>query len=194
MKIHYNLLKMNKWCIMVNKETVFSNVADITIEFGNIDLKSTYVVVFKDSANKEYKAVLTEGKCKLPKEITPTQTVNITLYLTENALIKDKYDCEPLMVADFNARAKTVWELYPDLRNFRQTYLKFIEDYQKSLVDIETIKKDFAQQKAEITDRNLLVDNLINTLETALNTTITAINVLSERVEFIEKNYNPLEV
>lgn len=183
MTINYKLLNIGKNCIILNKEAVFSNVADITIAFVGVKFDKTYVVVFKDEQNIEYKKELKDGKCQLPKEIVATQSVSITLYETKNALIKCKYDCEPLSIADFNARAKTLWELYPDLREFRQKYIEFIQEYEKSITDIKALQGDIALKNTQI-----------STLEASLNSAIEAINKLSERVEFMENNYNPMEV
>ena len=106
MTINYKLLNIGKNCIILNKEAVFSNVADITIAFVGVKFDKTYVVVFKDEQNIEYKKELKDGKCQLPKEIIATQSVSITLYETKNALIKVN-TIVSLYVADFNARAKT---------------------------------------------------------------------------------------
>ena len=183
MTINYKLLNIGKNCIILNKEAVFSNVADITIAFYGIKSDNTYITIFKDENGIEYTKELVDGKCQFPKDIIATQSVNITLYETKNALIKDKYDCEPLYVADFNARAKTLWELYPDLKDFRQKYLEFIQEYEKSIVSIKALQNDNALKTEQIT-----------VLEKNLNTAIEAINNLSQRIEFMENNYNPTEV
>lgn len=196
----YKILNNSTRGVIIDNSPIFGDIrSSFEIGFELPDSKS-YVILLKGADGIEHRRTIIDGVCKLPREILKKeQYVEVKVFKVENETITQGWDCDPLKLTSFCNLRKSQWELAGGLT----------EDYCKSILDnheenlathndtlrILTETKDTHEQK--ILQLNQLLDiktTHITELENKLNEAIEAINNLSERVEFMENNYNPLEV
>lgn len=147
MTINYHLLKSTKRGIIINKESLFSDIPELTLAFhlDGID-KSTYLCIVKNENNTEHRQYLSNGKIRIEKvtQLFPSKTLNITLVESKNNVAVATYDCEPLSFTNSGDMLKSVWEVYPQLAEFPDR----VKQIEIQLAETETVSQQLVQLKA----------------------------------------------
>lgn len=187
----YELITGSDKGVLIDRTPVMRDVRD-TFEVSFIlPDNSGYLALFKGADGIEYRKGIKDGICKVPKELlNKEQFIELTVCQVNNDEVLQSWECEPIKVTAFFGMRRNQWQLSGGMTD---------KDCFKRLVELEKRYAQTAKTVNEHKERITALEGITATqseqiavLKGKLNEAITAVNNLSERVEFMEENYNPL--
>lgn len=175
--------------LMFNSPSIISD-RDLFLKFKCEKTGGQYFIAIT-SQNGEIETIYAEDmQIKIPERFVKTQTIKVRAINLINGKAEKQWDCQPLQLTVLNDIIKTTHLADVDYKALQAEYVRIAED-------VESLLEKNNKNERDLREINLLVEAkqiYIKELEKKLNEAIVAINNLSERIEFMENNYNPLEV
>lgn len=204
----YELLENSDVGVVVDATPVYRDVKDTFEVSFLLPSDGVYVAVMCDTDGVEYRAMLFDGRLKIPRQLLKRSgEVQLVVHQTENGRVTRVWECRPFKLETFLSERET-WrklsagldadKLQSRLTDIEREHATATEEFAAlngavSLCKAETeslideLRKDMARQTEVIT--SLKAENV--KLTETYNKAIEVINNLSERVSALEKNYDP---
>ena len=213
--MQYELIPNSSVGVITDTSPVFRDVKDTFAVSFILPEPGEYIALFRDESGTEYRASIKDGAAKVPKQLlTKEQRIGLTVCKITDEAIEQTWECPTLKVGTFLSLRQTQWqitvgaddkELYARLASIEREHSKCGAEYAALLDAIDALHADFSRHKAsaeqaaqEYAERqNELIKALASvksaneTLAAEYNKAIGVINDLSERVNALEKHYDP---
>lgn len=186
--------------VLVDRTPILQDMRDTYVVSFLLPDNEPYIALFKGADGIEHRTVITDSKCKIPKELLKEQFVELRVCKIDNDKILHTWECEPLKVTAFLHMRKTQLELSSGMTD-KDLYERLAEleqnvaEYNTLLTTLrsETTEQDIkhsqATQALQATLDTIKEQN--KALATNYNNAIAVINDLSARLAALEKNYDP---
>ena len=186
----YRLLSTSQRGVLIDRTPIMRDIKDTYEVFFLLPAPGAYVALFTDANGLEYKAVIKDGKARVPKEILgKEQFVGLIVAQTDNEAVLASWECEPLRVTAFFALRQNQWQLSGGFSD-KECFDRLIELeklYNTTLAELAAQKGVIGQLQAKEVEHS----ESLKTLTEAYNKAIEVVNDLSERLSDLEKNYDP---
>ena len=213
--MQYELIPNSSVGVITDTSPVFRDVKDTFAVSFILPEPGEYIALFRDESGTEYRASIKDGAAKVPKQLlTKEQRIGLTVCKITDEAIEQTWECPTLKVGTFLSLRQTQWqitvgaddkELYARLASIEREHAKRGAEYAALLDAFDELQAEFSRHKAsaeqaaqEYAERqNELIKALASvksaneTLAAEYNKAIGVINDLSERVNALEKHYDP---
>ena len=213
--MQYELIPNSSVGVITDTSPVFRDVKDTFAVSFILPEPGEYIALFRDESGTEYRASIKDGAAKVPKQLlTKEQRIGLTVCKITDEAIEQTWECPTLKVGTFLSLRQTQWqitggaddkELYARLASIEREHAKRGAEYAALLDAFDALQAEFSRHKAsaeqaaqEYAERqNELIKALASvksaneTLAAEYNKAIGVINDLSERVNALEKHYDP---
>lgn len=211
----YKLLSNASVGVIVDASPIFRDIKDTFVVSFILPDRNTYIALFRDESGIEYRTTIRDSTVKVPKKLlTKEQRIGLTVCQVNNDAILHSWECPTLRIGTFLSLRQSQWqitvgtddkELFARLADIENEYAKYYEGCITLNEHFNTLKSDFLCKRQELEQlvnentvcQQALVEQLANIrleneiLVTEYNNAIKVINDLSERVNALEKNYDP---
>lgn len=213
--MQYELIPNSSVGVITDTSPVFRDIKDTFAVSFILPEPGAYIALFRDESGTEYRASIKDGAAKVPKQLlTKEQRIGLTVCKITDEAIEQTWECPTLKVGTFLSLRQTQWqitvgtddkELYARLAEIEREHAKRGAEYAALLAAFDALQAEFSHHKAsaeqaaqEYAERqNELIKALASvksaneTLAAEYNKAIGVINDLSERVNALEKHYDP---
>lgn len=213
--MRYELIDNSDVGVIIDPTPILRDIKDTFAMSFVLPDAGAYVALFRDEDGVEYRVTIADGAAKIPKQLlTKEQRIGLTVCEIYDDKILRSWVCQTLKVGTFLSLRKTQWqitagtddkELYARLAEIERANAKERAEYKALLAAFDTLQAEFSRHKAsaeqaaqEYAERqNELIKALASvksaneTLAAEYNKAIGVINDLSERVNALEKHYDP---
>lgn len=187
--------------ILTDRTPVLQDVKDTYEVSFLLPESNTYIATFTDKQCVQYRKAITDGKCRVPKELLRcAQYVGLVVSEIDGDQILRTWECEPLRVTALCNMRQTQWELSggmtdTDTREKISALEMAHVQLTKKQVEISTALAAYSEETVEertrVNGELAAVKAENKRLTEAYNQAIEVINNLSERIVALEKNYDP---
>ena len=213
--MRYELIDNSDVGVIIDPTPILRDIKDTFAMSFVLPDAGAYVALFRDEDGVEYRVTIADGAAKVPKQLlTKEQRIGLTVCEIYDDKILRSWVCQTLKVGTFLSLRKTQWqitvgaddkELYARLASIEREHAKRGAEYAALLDAFDALQAEFSRHKAsaeqaaqEYAERqNELIKALASvksaneTLAAEYNKAIGVINDLSERVNALEKHYDP---
>jgi len=186
----YQLLKASQRGILIDRTPIMRDIKDTYEVSFLLPAPGAYVALFKDANGLEHKAVVKDGKCRLPKELLgKEQFVGLIVCQIDEETCLASWECEPLRVTAFFSIRANQWQLNGGMSD-KECFDRLVElekSHSATLEELATQKSIIGNLQAKETEQG----EAIKTITEAHNKATEVINDLSTRLTELEKNYDP---
>lgn len=188
--IKYELKPIITRGVLKTEQPILVSDRNLILSFDIENPQGQYFVALTDQIGKISTFSLEDFKVKLPEILIKNQSLKVRVINILNGKVHKQWDCQALRLTLLDDLIKTSYECSFDYNDLQEQYSRLLNDI-NSLAETSILQSKTIQNLQTDCD---IKTNQITELERKLNEAIGAINNLSERVEFMENNYNPLEV
>lgn len=213
--MRYELIDKSDVGVIIDPTPILRDIKDTFAVSFVLPDAGAYVALFRDEDGVEYRVTIADGAAKVPKQLlTKEQHVGLTICKIYDDKILHSWVCQTLKVGTFLSLRKTQWqitagtddkELYARLAEIERANAKERAEYKALLAAFDTLQAEFDSYKAATAkaeeERVARLSELIKALASAqaanealaakYNEAIITINSNTERIEALEKNYDP---
>lgn len=197
----YELIKDSNAGVIIDPTPILLDIKDTFKVSFVLPEEGAYIALFRGEDNAEYKAVIKDSMAILPKELfKKEQRVGLTVCQIENEKIIHAWECHSLRIGAFLYLRQTQWqitaavddkEIYARIAELERSHAETITENKRFMSEFSKVAQEYANQLAENARTLASVKKANETLATEYNKAIKVINDLSERVNALEKNYDP---
>ena len=204
----YELIKDSHLGVILDPMPILLDIKDtFEVSFVLPD-DGAYIALFRDEDGFEYKVVIKDGVAKVPKQLfKKEQRVGLTVCLLDGERITHAWECHSFKISAFLYLRQSQWqitaavddkEIFDRLAEIENSHsetqtafyalraenARCVDEYNKAT-------QEYAEKIGELNKALASVKKANDTLATEYNRAIVVINDLSERVNALEKNYDP---
>lgn len=213
--MQYELIPNSSVGVITDTSPVFRDVKDTFAVSFILPEPGAYIALFRNESGTEYRASIKDGAAKVPKQLlTKEQRIGLTVCKITDEAIEQTWECPTLKVGTFLSLRQTQWqitvgaddkELYARLASIEREHAKRGAEYAALLdafdalqaessrhkASAEQAAQEYAERQNELIKALASVKSANETLAAEYNKAIGVINDLSERVNALEKHYDP---
>lgn len=150
----YELIPNTSKGILVDRTSIMQDIRDTYEVSFLLPDDGAYIVLFKAADGAEYRKVIKDGVCKIPKELlAKEQYVEVTVCNVDNDKILHSWDCEPLKITAFLNMRRTQWQVsggmsdndcYARLSEVERLYAQAISDFASLKEEVLSMKNNYS--------------------------------------------------
>lgn len=204
----YELIKDSNIGVLIDPTPILLDIKDTFKVSFILPFDGAYIALFRGEDNIEYKVVIKNNAATVPKELfKKEQRVGLTVCMLDEEKIAHVWECHSLRIGAFLYLRQTQWqitagmddkEIYSRIAELEKSHAKTRADFDALQTDnarcIDEYNKAASEYTEHIAGLNKTLSNVKKANETLAieyNKAIGVINDLSERVNALEKNYDP---
>ena len=194
MKIEYELKPLTSRGVLLSKEPAVLIDRKVILSFSlpskTVKSGDEYFAIITDQDGNEHTLRLNNMQCALPDKLIKPQALKIQVIKVEECEAVKRWNCQGIRLALLDDMLRLTYEVGIDYNALQEQYSALVGDIEQLTAKEQPHEQQITALQAENENKTAQIAEL----ERKLNEAISAINNLSERVEFMENNYNPLEV
>lgn len=188
----YKLVNNSDKGILIDRTPLLRDIRD-TFEVSFIIPESgAYAVLFKDAEGFEYRKIITDGKCRIPKELLKReQYAELSVCKFDSERVLHTWHCEPLKIAAFSDVRQSQWQISGGMTD-RDCYARLceLEELCAEIKSNDEVCASRLAEQAEVIDRQVA---LVGAQEERIGTLAGAVQELVKQVGLIESSYNIID-